>query len=343
MKLKRCPNLHYYDGDKYDQCPHCAQTETPAPAPKPVFEPAPKPEPEKKQPETPKPETPAPVIEQKTEKAETPAPQPEPTPEKVEIPVVKEIPVQKTKEEEMVFTPADEDAWRCKCGAVNNGKFCFECGAPKPVPEKKSPEPANNTWKCSCGAENKGKFCYQCGSPKPDAAVKPSAPEIKPEPVRPAEQEISITAQLDESKFTGTMEDARKKASGSNDEGVTQVVFDEIDDGFVLAWLTVKNSSSKGKVFNLTSAKNTIGRADPEHPVDVDIHNDRGISRGTQATIVYDPLNKKFFLQSAGGKTFVYVNKEILLTYKELSPYDIIRVGETDLVFVPLCCDKFSW
>ena len=43
MKLKRCPNSHYYDGDKYEQCPHCSAVKAPAPAPKPVIEPAPQP------------------------------------------------------------------------------------------------------------------------------------------------------------------------------------------------------------------------------------------------------------------------------------------------------------
>lgn len=48
--------------------------------------------------------------------------------------------------------------WTCSCGAENTGKFCAECGSPKP--EKKE-------WTCSCGAVNTGKFCSECGSPKP--------------------------------------------------------------------------------------------------------------------------------------------------------------------------------
>lgn len=42
------------------------------------------------------------------------------------------------------------------CGASNTGKFCSECGAPKPSAE----------WTCSCGAVNKGKFCSECGKPR---------------------------------------------------------------------------------------------------------------------------------------------------------------------------------
>ncbi len=51
--------------------------------------------------------------------------------------------------------------WNCACGAVNNGKFCAECGKPMPAP------PKADSWKCSCGAENTGKFCAECGKPKP--------------------------------------------------------------------------------------------------------------------------------------------------------------------------------
>lgn len=52
-----------------------------------------------------------------------------------------------------------ETTWLCSCGVGNKGKFCMECGKPKPV--------ERNTWSCSCGTENKGKFCMECGKSKP--------------------------------------------------------------------------------------------------------------------------------------------------------------------------------
>ena len=55
-------------------------------------------------------------------------------------------------------------AWTCACGASNTGKFCGNCGAPKPAPA-----PAAGEWTCSCGAKNAGKFCSNCGSPAPAA------------------------------------------------------------------------------------------------------------------------------------------------------------------------------
>ena len=60
--------------------------------------------------------------------------------------------------------PAPQPAangWKCACGATNTGKFCAECGNPKPA----------EGWTCACGTVNKGKFCAECGSPKPAGAV----------------------------------------------------------------------------------------------------------------------------------------------------------------------------
>ncbi len=52
------------------------------------------------------------------------------------------------------------DTWKCGCGTENTGKFCVECGAPRPAAG----------WVCSCGSVNKGKFCPECGTKKPAAA-----------------------------------------------------------------------------------------------------------------------------------------------------------------------------
>lgn len=58
------------------------------------------------------------------------------------------------------------DTWTCACGQTGNtGKFCGNCGQPKPAP-------AADGWTCSCGAVNKGKFCAECGRPRPAGTPK---------------------------------------------------------------------------------------------------------------------------------------------------------------------------
>lgn len=49
--------------------------------------------------------------------------------------------------------------WKCSCGTTATGKFCPECGQPKPADD--------GGWTCSCGTVNTGKFCPNCGSKKP--------------------------------------------------------------------------------------------------------------------------------------------------------------------------------
>ncbi len=55
-------------------------------------------------------------------------------------------------------TVAPAGAWKCECGAENTGKFCAQCGKPKPQA---------GVWTCSCGTQNTGKFCAECGKPRP--------------------------------------------------------------------------------------------------------------------------------------------------------------------------------
>ena len=48
--------------------------------------------------------------------------------------------------------------------------------------------PAQGTWKCSCGSVNTGKFCPECGQPKPEAAGLKFCPECGqpfPDPANP--------------------------------------------------------------------------------------------------------------------------------------------------------------
>lgn len=56
------------------------------------------------------------------------------------------------------------EGWSCSCGAKGlTGKFCPECGTPRPA--------STQTWDCSCGARGlTGKFCPECGAKRPEAA-----------------------------------------------------------------------------------------------------------------------------------------------------------------------------
>ncbi|MCI9142557.1 MAG: SPFH domain-containing protein [Lachnospiraceae bacterium] len=60
------------------------------------------------------------------------------------------------------YQSAPVPGWTCKCGHRDNrGKFCMECGSPKP---------SDAGWTCGCGTVNQGKFCTNCGARRPEGA-----------------------------------------------------------------------------------------------------------------------------------------------------------------------------
>lgn len=89
-----------------------------------------------------------------------------------------QAPVQQTPVQTPVQPVNNAAAWTCACGATATGKFCAECGSPKPA--------NTNGWTCSCGAVNKGKFCAECGSKKPSGALLYKCDKCGWEPEDPA-------------------------------------------------------------------------------------------------------------------------------------------------------------
>ena len=56
--------------------------------------------------------------------------------------------------------PAVGGTWTCACGAQNTGRFCGNCGSPRPE--------AAGPWFCTnCGTQNSGNFCSACGAKRP--------------------------------------------------------------------------------------------------------------------------------------------------------------------------------
>ncbi len=150
-----------------------------------------------------------------------------------------------------------------------------------------------------------------------------------------------------EASFEKTVpEDATEQDSWSNSE--TTAYVDSawtIDTGEQVrpatGWLVCVEGGVKGKDFRLYQGYSYIGRDPAQNQVAVP---DDKISKVPSARILYDNESRKFFINECNGaKNPIYLNDKLFDGRVELAPYDMIRLGNTKLLFVPLCTDKFAW
>lgn len=105
-------------------------------------------------------------------------------------------------------------------------------------------------------------------------------------------------------------------------------------------WLVAVGGVHIGRDFPLKLGKNFIGR---DRSMDVVLDGDKSVSRNKHAVLVYDPKSQLYLVQSGESGKLVYLNNEVVLSPTKLSAYDMITVGEVNLLFLPLCGDRFNW
>lgn len=139
--------------------------------------------------------------------------------------------------------------------------------------------------------------------------------------------------------------------SGANDAGggfqfdssePTQVVTPDGDFSFmpVVGWLVCIEGNDRGRDFRLHSGYNSIGK-NAEN--DVSIPSDGTISRDRHAVIAYDQEENLYFFAPANGVNLLRLNGKVLMAPAQIKANDILTIGKTKLLFVPLCSDSFKW
>jgi len=131
--------------------------------------------------------------------------------------------------------------------------------------------------------------------------------------------------------------------AGFGEEGATEVVGNMEVDGVQVAptvgWVICTKGSMKGRDFRLHNGWNYIGS---DERMDVRIKDPKVSSY--MARVSYDNRGKAFFIAPSDQATnLTYCNDEPLLSPKAIKIYDVISIGDTDLIFVPLCGEHFNW
>ncbi len=109
----------------------------------------------------------------------------------------------------------------------------------------------------------------------------------------------------------------------------------------VTGWLVCIEGKKKGKDFRLHGERNFVGRAGSN---DIVLDFDDKISSVANIIISYDEEANEFYVQPGENqKNNVKVNNKLLLMPQLLNDNDIIRLGETKLLFRSFCNDDFRW
>ncbi len=108
----------------------------------------------------------------------------------------------------------------------------------------------------------------------------------------------------------------------------------------VVGWLVCIEGPMKGRDFRLHGERNFIGR---DASMDVCVEGDQTISREHHASVSYSTRNHTFILAPGTGRNLVYLNDADVLAPVNLNAYDVIELGQTKLLLVPLCGENFRW
>ena len=107
----------------------------------------------------------------------------------------------------------------------------------------------------------------------------------------------------------------------------------------VVGWLVCVEGSLRGTDWRLHAGYNYIGR----EVGDIHIQGDSQISRDKHATVAYYNKNQTYYVGPAEGRNIIELNGEPVFSATQLNSRDIITIGTTKLMFVPLCSEEFNW
>jgi hypothetical protein len=152
--------------------------------------------------------------------------------------------------------------------------------------------------------------------------------------------DLGISAEMD--RTTPKQDEGHTGARGSSgSEGKTVGLYNKklgVDP--VVGWLICIEGTDRGRDYRLRNERNFIGRSER---MNVCITGDPTISRENHAIISYNPRNNSYKVSPGENRGLVYLNNEEVDIPKELKPYDKIELGQTKLIFVPLCGERFKW
>ncbi len=152
--------------------------------------------------------------------------------------------------------------------------------------------------------------------------------------------DINFTASkgVGEDNHTVPMHENKNSASAGGE--TVGIVRKKLGIDPVVGWLVCIEGPDRGRDYRIRSERNFIGRSEK---MGIYIAGDQTISRENHAIVSYNPKGNSFKLQVGESRGLVYLNGDEVDISVQLTPYDCIELGQTKLLFVPFCGERFKW
>lgn len=152
----------------------------------------------------------------------------------------------------------------------------------------------------------------------------------------------AVTEPLTQAGTQATVEPTTLSSVQDNEKTrpVSSDILQETQRKPVVGWLVCVAGNNKGRDYCLHQGRNFIGRS---AEMDICIVGDNTVSRTSHAVVVYDPRSNVYLAQPGDSKELLYVNDTLTLNTVELKAKDKLSIGNTVLMFIPLCDSEFQW
>lgn len=218
-----------------------------------------------------------------------------------------------------------------------HGDACPFCAQVKGAQAEKNPEPPADD-----GAQVEDRRETEPEAvPEPEAEVEPSpaakvepesSPASEPTPAAEPDPEPEPTVKLEPASFSPSPAAAPAPAPEPNGA--------PLDPDLVVGWLVCVSGPARGRSYELHAGRNFIGRA---AIMDVALPEDTAVARERQASVIFDPRTARFSVTANETRELTYVNDELVYDHCDLTANDVLLVGSTRLMLVPLCGSGFAW
>jgi hypothetical protein len=111
-----------------------------------------------------------------------------------------------------------------------------------------------------------------------------------------------------------------------------------------VGWLVCIDGPERGMDYKIRAENNSMGRSETMR---ICIAGDNKVSKENHAFLIYDPESNTYILSPGISHGLVHLNHSLVSSPTPLRPYDEIKVGDSVLLFIPLCGDfggkSFKW